>query len=318
VTVVCGDLELKNKKFFYDRLKFTDLFVPLIGYPILNRVEGTSTADLMKHPQHATNDIVNILIDYAKYGLFTPTLIDSRISILTEKRLYPGVMWKAQISGNTPLTLDQSVKKLFDISPAVKEIRELIGFIIERAEIGGNAPDDLLMGVSSNPEEKATKSQLRAKAMNQKLAGISYLMFAEVLKKIAHVCWMMTLERLGVGEKYALEDESGTEFGLSDINGHLGFDVPHLTGMAEREIKLNRLKELMGILGNLGLFQHPQMLPVLYRFLKKISEYSMITEFDEIIPPGTLDQIAIPGQTGQGGDTGDALSKILTLAGGVR
>jgi len=308
ITTTCGDVELLDRDFPYEKLKITDLFIPVIGYPVLNRVEGTCTADLLKHLQHAINDFFNITIDAAKYGLFPPRLQDSRCKILTPEKTAPGVKWIGDMSGMPQgSTIKDAVVPMFNITPVGKDFFALIGVLRELAEIVSGAPEDILMGGTTDPEEKATKTTYRAKGAATRLQGISILSDVEVLKQLVRVMWVMRLERLPYGEKYQLEGggEETPEFGLEEINGRFEFDVPHLSGMAEREIKVVRLEKLLIRLSELGFTAYPAVLPVVYDILAKIAELELITDFEEFFPPEIIAEIQAtpPAPTGGGGAT---------------
>ncbi len=289
ITTTTGDITLLDRPFPYEKLNITDLFIPAIGYPMLNQVEGNTTVDLMKYLQHGINDFFNITIDAAKYALFPPRIRDSRVDIINKEIIAPGVVWIADLK-NSGLDINNAEKQLFNITPVGSEFFTLVNVLRELAEIVGGAPHDILMGASSTPSEKATKTQYRAKGISSRLAGINFLMDAELLKRLGYVLWTITLEKLNLEETIQLPREKGiVEVTLEDINGNLKFDVPHLTGIADREIKIARLEKLLVRLT--PLFQHPAMLPVFYRILRKIAEAELITDFDEMFPEEIITQM---------------------------
>jgi len=328
ITTTCGDVELLDRDFPYEKLTNTDLFIPVIGYPILNQVEGNTTTDLLKHLQHAINDFFNITIDAGKYGLFPPRLRDSRARIINRQITGPGVEWEVDMQGGRDLTLDKAIKQMFTVTPMSKDFFAMVDVLREIAEIVSGTPEDILMGAPTDPQEKATKTKFRAQGASARLAGINLLMDVGIMKKLAYVMWVMTLERLPYGDTYEIERTEGepVELNIDAINGRLDFDVPHLSGMAEREIKVARLKELLVSLNELGLFAFPAMLPVLYILLKKIADASLIPNFEEIFPPDIIPQIQESmkmqamqggkGGAGEGGGMAGPLETAQTLMGG--
>lgn len=320
ITTSTGDVTLWDRDYPYEKLDIPDPFVPVIGYPVLNRVEGISTADQMKHLQHAVNDFFNIIIDAGKYGLFPPRLRDSAYRIDSVQKTTPGAEWIVNVppGGN----LNDGIKQLFTITPPGTEFFAIINVLRELAEITGGAPQDILSGPASSPDETATKTTARVKGMNTRLTGINILQDVEILKRIAQIMWIMTLERLPYDKTYNVGEEQ--EFGIDDINGDFEFDVPHLSGLAEREAKIQKLQELLLSLKGTPFWNHPAMIPVIYLILKKLAEYSLLEEFAEIFPEELVAQIqAMPigmGAPGEGiptagGSPMQALSGLITGGG---
>jgi len=292
ITTSCGKVTLLDRDFPYDKLQITDLFLPIVGYPILNRVEGNTTCDNMKYIQHAVNDFFNITIDFAKYGLFPPRLRDSRAKILSEQEVGPGVEWEVDMSWAQPgMSLQDVIGHIFESTPVGKEFFELISVLFDRAEVVSGTPEDLLMGATSDPEEKATKTNLRAQGAKGRLAGISLMQDVQTIKKLAYVLWTMRLERLAYGETYRIGTEEETELKLEDINGRVVFGVPHLEGLAQKEMKRVRLDKLLADIVALPFGQRPEMLDVLYVLLQKRAELDLITDFEEIFPYELLQEI---------------------------
>lgn len=320
-TVSCGDLELFDKNFAYDKLKITDLFIPCIGYPIFNRVEGTTTVDLMKHLQHGINDFFNLVIDAAKYGLFPPNLRDSRTKITSERKITPGGEQVVDMTEMPPGSkLGDAVKQQFQYSPTGKDFFSLGSLLIERAEIVAGAPLDILVGGESDPEEKATKTKMREQGANKRLAGISLMQDVEILKQLAYVIWTMILERLKYGEDYKIGKKS---FKLENLMGELEFDVPHLSGIAERELRIMQLDKLLLILQAMPFFQQPALLPVLYKVIQEKAKAELIPDFDEMFPKSVIVELQaemqaqMQAQMGGGEEMSpaDVLAKIMPQGG---
>ena len=316
-TVTCGDLELFDDDFAYDKLKITDLFIPCVGYPIFNRVEGTTTIDLMKHLQHGINDFFNLVIDTAKYGLFPPNLRDSRAKIMSERKITPGgeqVVNMESMPSNSKLS--DAFKQLFQISPTGKDFFALVNVLFERSEIVGAARLDILVGGESDPEEKATKTVMRKEGANKRLAGISLMQDVEILKQLAYVIWTMILERLKYDEEYKIGKKS---FKLENLMGELEFDVPHLSGIAERELRIMQLDKLLLILQAMPFFQHPAFMPVLYKVIQEKAKAELIPDFDEIFPENIITEIQAQIQAQMGGgkemSPADVLTKIMPQGG---
>ena len=300
LTVSCGILKLKDVPYPYEKLKIPDPFIRLIGYPVLKRIEGNTTTDFMKHIQHALNDSFNLKMDYEKYNLFPPVIKDHRITIVNDMEIAPGAVWDAMVPADGVTTVQSGFKQLYNVSPTGKDFFVLVNMLREIAEVVGNSQESLT-GATTDPEEKATKTKLRAQAAGTRLTGISLLIDVQVLKNLGRIIWTMVLERLGVGEKYKIDqgfDQEGNpitlELGLDDLNGDLVFDVPHLSGLAERETKIEKLQKLFAIIAGLGI-AHPLMLKVIYGFLSKFAELDLVKEeFDEIFPPQVIDMIMQP------------------------
>lgn len=313
ITTSTGNLVLWDRDYPYEKLDIPDPFVPIIGYPVLNQVEGITTADMMKHLQHATNDFFNIIIDAGKYGIFPPRMRDSQCNVVSKQITAPGVEWVIDVP--TGKTLEQCIRQLFTITPVGREFFEIIGVLRELAEIAGGAPMDILSAGISNPEETATKTVERTKGMNSRLSGINILQDVEIYKRIAYIMWIMTLERLSVDQKYPIG--KGIEFGIGDLNGEFEFDVPHLSGMAERDLKVKKLQDLLLILKGTPFWSHPAMVPVIYGILEKISEYSLLSEFKEIFPVKLVKDLSTPiapaGPEGGGPGAGGLMDMIKTM-----
>lgn len=317
-TVSCGDLTLFDGDFAYDKLKITDIFIPCVGYPMLNRVEGTTTVDLMKHLQHGINDFFNIVIDTAKYGLFPPNLRDSRAKIISERKVTPGGEQVVDLT-NMPLgaTLNDVIKQQFQVSPTGKDFFALGDFLFERSEIVGAAPLDILIGGEGKPQEKATKTVMRKEGASKRLAGISLMQDVEILKQLAYVIWTMILERLQYGEEYKIGNKS---FELEDLMGEFEFDVPHLSGTAERELRIMQLDKLLLILQTMPFFRQPALLPVLYKVIQEKAKAELIVDFDKIFPESVLVEIQEEIRAQMGGGEGemspaDVLAKIIPQGG---
>ena len=314
ITTSTGNLVIWDRDYPYEKLDIPDPFVPVIGYPVLNQVEGMTTADMMKHLQHAVNDFFNIIIDAGKYGIFPPKLRDSQANIVSKQITAPGVEWVVDVPPGK--TLDQCVKQLFTITPVGKEFFEIIGVLRELAEIVGGAPMDILSAGVSNPNETATKTVERTKGMNSRLSGINILQDVEIYKRIAYIMWVMTLERLGVDQTYPVE--KNVSFGINDLNGEFEFDVPHLSGMAERDLKVKKLQDLLTILQGTPFWAHPAMVPVIYGIIEKISEYSLLTEFSEIFPVEMVSYLSKPvPPAGAGESPGGPLDMLKTIQQGA-
>lgn len=320
-TVSCGDLELFDADFAYDKLKITDLFIPCVGYPIFNRVEGTTTVDLMKHLQHGINDFFNLVIDAAKYGLFPPNLRDSRTKITSERKITPGGEEVVDMTNMPPGSkLSDAIKQQFQVSPTSKDFFVLVDVLRELAEVVGGAPQDILMGVQSDPQEKATKTLLREKGANKRLAGISLMQDVEILKQLAYVIWTMILERLKYDEEYKVGKKS---FKLEDLMVEPEFDVPHLSGMAERELRIMQLDKLLVILQAMPFFNQPALLPVLYKVIQEKAKAELIPDFDEMFPEDIIAEIRaemqaqMQAEAGGGGEMSpaDVLAKIIPQGG---
>ena len=316
-TVSCGSIELFDGDFAYDKLKITDLFIPCVGYPMFNRIEGTTTVDLMKHLQHGINDFFNLVIDSAKYGLFPPNLRDSRTKIISKREITPGGEQVLDM-GNMPQgsKVSDAIKQLFQTSPTGKDFFVLVDVLRELAEIVGAAPLDILVGGESAPEEKATKTTMRKEGANKRMAGISLMQDVEILKQLAYVIWTMILERLKYNEEYKVGKKS---FKLEDLMGELEFDVPHLSGIAERELRIMQLDKLLLILQGMPFFKQPALLPVLYKVIQEKAKAELISDFDEMFPETILVEIQaeVQAQMGAGGEMtpADVLAKIMPQGG---
>jgi len=313
ITTTCGSVELLDKDYPYEGLDIPDPFIPIVDYPALNRVEGNTTADLLTHLQHGINDFFNLIIDAVKYGFFPPNLQDSRATIESPMKIAPGAKWVVNVNRLPDGSrVKDALSPMFSITPTSKEFFALIERLLERAEIASGASEDILMSGQTDPQEKATKTEYRAKAASTRLAGINLLMDVESLKRLGRVIWIMRLERLSYDEKYKLTRATEpAELGLEQINGRFDFDVPHLSGMAEREIKITKLKELLVSLADLGLLQAPPMIPVLHDILRRISHLSLLPEFDEIFPEEVMLELrgALENQVAQGEGATTATSK---------
>jgi hypothetical protein len=120
----------------------------------------------------------------------------------------------------------------------------------------------------------------------------------EILKQLAYVIWVMTLERFQYGQKYEL---GGAEFDLEGLMGDPEFDVPHLSGTAEREFRTAQLDKLLMILSKMPFWGSPALLPVLYKILQEKAKSEMITDFDELFPLQIVQQIQASVSPPQGG-----------------
>lgn len=292
ITTSCGEVELLDRDFPYEKLRITDLLIPVIGYPVLNQVEGNTTCDQMKYLQHAVNDFFNITIDAAKYGLFPPRIRDSRCKILNRQIVGPGCEYELDMTGVPDKSVKDVVGQLFTMTPTSDKFFALINVLFERSEIAGGAPEDILQGTATNPDEKATKTRARIQGMSNRLQGLNLLSDAKIMSRVAYVFWAMTLERLPYGQRIDVrQGDQGIEMTIEDFNGQFHFAVPHLENMAEREIKVARLEKLMVSIGSMPFAQHPAMMPVMYTILKKMADLELITDFDEIFPPQVIMEI---------------------------
>jgi hypothetical protein len=310
ITTVCGDLVLRDDDWVYEKLKPHDLFIPVVGYPVLGRLEGASTTDMMKYLQHVVNDIFNITLDVARYGLFPPRLRDSRCTILNERIIDAGIEWEIDMTSMPPgASIRDVTMQMFDITPTNKDFFALLNVLLERAEIISSSPTDILMGTSTDPTEKATKTERRWQAVNTRMQGISLLNDAWILRKLAYAFWCMTLEKLQVGEeggeKIEIEDlDAG--FSLEDINGLFAFSVPHIEGLSQREADATKMQNLLVTLGAMPFAKDPSMFPVIYKIFYKLCELQMIPGLKELLPP----ELEFAGQ---GGGLPPPLDQLLAL-----
>ena len=305
IITACGDITLKERNWPYGKLDICDVFIPQIGYPVLNQIEGDTTCDLMKHLQLGLNDNVNITMDAASYALFAPVLWDARVQLLNEMKIGPGVQLEVGFTGAPQdFRLSDATKQLYQVSPVGKDFLVISNLIREIAEIVGGSPSDIFMGGASKPEEKLGQTQMRAGATSSRLAGINILMDVQALKKLGYVLWTMTLERLGKDETYAIESPEAKEFGLEHLMGRLDFEVPHLEGLADKLKRATALMEIYDRGVNDPLFQNPQ---VRYNLLKEIAEARGVNDFEKILPPEVV------------GETIELMVKkaILSMVGGA-
>lgn len=292
ITTSCGKVELLDRDFPYEKLRITDLLIPVIGYPVLNQVEGNTTCDQMKYLQHAVNDFFNIIIDAGKYSLFPPRLRDSRAKILSRQEVGPGCEHELDMTDVPDKSISDVVGQLFTMTPMSDKFFALINVLFERSEIASGAPEDLLQGASTGQDEKATKTKLRAQGMSSRLQGLNLLSDAKIMSRVAYVFWAMTLERLPYGQKVEVQQtDQGVEMTIENFNGQFDFAVPHLENMAEREIKVARLEKLMMYISQMPFAQNPAMMPVMYTILKKMADLELINDFDEIFPPQVIGEI---------------------------
>lgn len=293
VFTTCGKIKLKEEDWPYEKLDIPDVLIPLIGQPVVNRFEGTCTADLLKYPQHAVNHLINAAIDSFNYGLFSPQIWDSRVTLLNEMKIGPGTNLKVRFSDNS-LNVNNCVKQLFDVSPVDEKYLALANMLIERANITANVPQDILLGGMTDPREKATKTQMRAKGASTRIAGINILILVQALSRLSYTLWCMLYEELGLDDTYRIESagdigEAG-ELYFDDIDGHFEFTVPHLSGYGDRERRVEKLKEYYGAYSKDPIFQHPQ---IRYNLMKEIAKAEDVADFDKIVPPKIVAQIGI-------------------------
>lgn len=277
----CGDVKLKDVPFPYDKLDIPDIFIPQIGYPILNQVEGITTADLLKHIQHATNDGFNILYDFMKYGLFGPRERDSRFKVLSEKKIGLGEEWEIQVPSG--MNLDQGSRQLLNVTPVDKDFFGIINTLRELSEIVGCIPPET--GVRTDPNEKLGKTEMRAQGISNRIAGIQVLQNVVALSQLGYVFWVLMLERLGIDEKYKIDN--GKEFTLNDLNGYFEFDCPHLSGLADNQIKATKWKEHYALIANDPLFSYPK---IRMNILKKIATLDGLDDYDEVVDKQTMEE----------------------------
>jgi len=208
--------------------------------------------------------------------------------------------------------ITDAIKQLFEVSPTGKDFFALVNVLFERAEIVGRAPLDILLGAETNPEEKATKTNLRAQGSTNQMAGLSIMQDVEILKKLAWVIWTMTLERLPYDQKYKIGKK---EVVVQDLNVEVEFDVPHLSGLAERQVRIEKLDKLLVILSKMPFFGHPAMVPVLYEILKRKAKSEMIEDFEEIFPVSLVTDLTMPmSQEGGIPGVGNPLDMLKTMA----
>lgn len=293
IFTTCGKIKLKEEDWPYEKLDIPDVLIPLIGQPVVNRFEGTCTADLLKYPQHAVNHLINGAIDSFNYGLFSPQIWDSRVTLLNEMKIGPGTNLKVRFDDNT-LNVNNCVKQLFDVSPVDEKYLALANMLIERANITANVPQDILLGGETDPREKATKTQMRAKGASTRIAGIDILMLVQALSRLSYTLWCMLYEELELGDVYRIESAGDTgeasELTFDDIDGHFEFTVPHLSGYGDRERRATKLKEYYGAYGRDPILQHPQ---IRYNLMKEIAKAEDVPDFDKIFPPEIVEQIGI-------------------------
>lgn len=293
VFTTCGKIELKKEDWPYKKLDIPDVLIPLIDQPVVNRFEGTSTADLLKYPQHAVNHLINGAIDSFNYGLFSPRIWDSRVTLLNEMKIGPGVNLKVKFSGGD-LNVNTCTKELFDVSPVDEKYLALANMLIERANITANVPQDILLGGVTDPREKATKTQMRAKGASTRIAGINILMLVQALSRLSYTLWCMLYEELGLDDVYRIESAGDTgeasELTFDGIDGHFEFTVPHLSGYGDRERRADKLKEYYGAYAKDPILQHPQ---IRYNLMKEIAKADDVPDFEKIFPPEIVKQIGV-------------------------
>ncbi|MFZ5559820.1 MAG: hypothetical protein ACOZAL_03435 [Patescibacteria group bacterium] len=294
IVTSCGKLVLWERDYPYESMDIPDPFIPAVCYPLVNQIEGISTVDNLKYIQHGINGQINDLMDSSLYGNFSPTIWDDRAKIISQKKIFPGAQWFAKMDavGLQGLTVKDMFAKLYDIAPMSQQSLALINFLMERAEIAGKSPQDILSGVMSNPQEKATKTQARISAASTQISGLNISQDVEIFKELGRIMLSMTQERLGISESYPISKEQ-LNLGLQDLVGEFEFDVPHLSGLAEKEQKIAILKEFYALVSQDSLFQNPIGQKIKYEILKELAILAPLSEVEiEKFLPENLVEIA--------------------------
>ena len=324
ITTVCGEVVLRDDDFPYQKLKFSDLFIPVIGYPVLGRCEGLTTTDMMKYIQHVVSDVFNITLDVARYGLHPPRLRRSDCKILNERIIDAGVEWEVDMSAmpdGTPIR-DISMQ-MFDVTPTDKDFFALLNVLLERSEIISSSPSDILMGAPTDPNEKLGQTERRWQAVNARLQGIGLLNDAFILKKIAYAFWCMTLEVITPTAGSNVKINQNIEFTLDQINGRFDFSVPHLEGLSQREADSQKLEKLLLTLNTMPFVKDPTVAPVvapiMWKIFYKLCELQMIPDLDKLLPKEM--PIGMPPPGAGGGRLGGMppeISQLLALTQGQK
>lgn len=292
-----GKVKLRETDFPYTKLDIP--LIPVTCYPNINQLEGISTADNGKHIQHAINDAFNIAYDSAKYGTFPPRIKDSRITVLNEEIITPGAEWEVEMGkGLQGKPLDY-MGPLFSPNPAGKDYFVLFDVLRGILEQVINAPGDVMQASPSDVEEKATKTKIRAAGASTRLMG-NILSDVGVFKKMAFMIWAMGLEGLEPEDEYQIElgyDENGDPISrtltVQDLIGDVYFDVPHLSGLMEKDQKAAELLNFYALVAKEPFFdpRFPATLKARYEMLKRIAEAKMIPDFDQILPPKIVEEL---------------------------